>query len=163
MPGENILEPLFKEKVESSPQPIQKLNRRCSAQSKNTRTDFAVLAASSALGLAQTIPIPVGSESAFCEPVKATSTPHSSIRKSSAQIEDTPSTRSNAGGEVVSDASCCLVVDNADGLNSVGTVLGYFRGQQIEICTSAPFTLDNIDVEFEALLLVDPQQTELTN
>lgn len=35
---------------------------------------------------------PVGSESAFCEPVTATSTPHLSISNGSAPMDDTPST-----------------------------------------------------------------------
>uniref|UniRef100_A0A0A9DR56 Uncharacterized protein n=1 Tax=Arundo donax TaxID=35708 RepID=A0A0A9DR56_ARUDO len=43
------------------------------------------------------MPSPVGSDSAFCDPVSATSTPHSSMRKSSAQMDDTPSTNSSAG------------------------------------------------------------------
>uniref|UniRef100_J3MU76 Uncharacterized protein n=1 Tax=Oryza brachyantha TaxID=4533 RepID=J3MU76_ORYBR len=58
------------------------------------------------------MPSPVGSDSAFCDPVSATSTPHSSMRKSTAHIDDTPSTSSSAGclclSERAIDRSPCV-------------------------------------------------------
>ena len=60
------------------------------------RGSFAVAIAACAFGDTQAIPRPVGRHSAFCEPVMATSTRHSSILNGKAPMDDTPSTSSNA-------------------------------------------------------------------
>src|SRR5712664_3566192 len=64
---------------------------------KNARGHFAVLDASSAFGLAHTMPSPAGSMSPFCEPVTARSTRHSLMRKSMLPSELTASAKSSAG------------------------------------------------------------------
>jgi len=57
----------------------------------------ALLAASSAFWLTPRMVSPVGSMKPFCDPETARSTPHSSMRKSMAAIDETPSTQSSAG------------------------------------------------------------------
>ncbi|MNC90423.1 hypothetical protein D3C83_65210 [compost metagenome] len=68
-----------------------------SSKEKNTRCSFALLRASSAFWLTQTMPRPVGTMKPFCEPLTHASTPHSSMRKSMLATELTPSTNSSAG------------------------------------------------------------------
>ena len=68
-----------------------------SRKSRKQRGSFAVSIAASAFGLTPTMARPVGSMKPFWLPVTATSTPHSSMRKSIEAIELTPSTRRSAG------------------------------------------------------------------
>lgn len=66
-------------------------------------------------------------------------------------------------GQVVCNSSCRLIVHNADGLNGMGCIFSYFWGQNVEISTFTPFTFNYIHIEVEALLLINPEQTELSN
>lgn len=66
-------------------------------------------------------------------------------------------------GQIVGNSSCCLIVHNANGLNGVVLILSYFGGQNFKISSLAPITFNNINIEFEALLLINPEQTELAN
>ena len=75
-----------------------------SRTSKKVRGSLAVSTAAIALSEKPTIARPAGSMKPFCEPVTATSTPHSSKRKSIEAIELTPSTKSSAGWEAASIA-----------------------------------------------------------
>ena len=44
----------------------------------------------------------------------------------------------------------------------MGSILCQFGCQNIKVGTSTPLAFDHIHIEVEALLLIDPQQTELT-
>lgn len=65
--------------------------------------------------------------------------------------------------QVVGNSCCCLIVHNADGLNGMCFIFCYFRGQNIKISSLTPLTFNNINIELQALLLINPEQTELAN
>ena len=66
-------------------------------------------------------------------------------------------------GQVIGDPSCSLIVNNANCLYSVWSIWSNLWFQNIKLSTMAPFTLNNINIELQALLLINPKQAELAN
>ena len=66
-------------------------------------------------------------------------------------------------GQVISDSSCGLIVDNTNSLNGVCIICSKFWCQNVKVGALTPFTFNDINIEVEALLLINPKQTELTN
>lgn len=66
-------------------------------------------------------------------------------------------------GQVVSDSSCSLIMNNADCLNGVLGICCQLGSHSIKVGSLTPLTFNNIHIEPKALLLIDPQQAELAN
>jgi len=78
-------------------------------------------------------------------------------------LDDTLTKDFSHFSQVISNTCCCLIVNYANRLYSVCSICCKFGCQNVKVGTLAPITFYDINVELKALLLINPEQTKLTN